>query len=520
MIERLSGQDAAFLYLETPTVHMHTLKVAVVDAAGGYSFERFRDAMSRSLHLLPPFRRRIVFPPLGLDHPSWIEDPDFDLDRHLARAQVAAPGGKRELAEVVSRIAGRQLDRSRPLWEITAIEGLAGGKVAFCAKLHHSLADGLAASALLDHLFGGAGQGCPRTLPPDPPPPRRALLAGAVRSWRRRARGLPGLVGETARGFVALARHTRGCPTVDAATPFCTPVTPFNRALSAERVFATTELPLPALKALRRRAGCTVNDVFLAVCAGALRRYLLEQGALPDRPLVVGVPKGCAGPGPTAPTGGARLSGNCVSNLFAHLPVQLADPVERLASVRRGMDEAKRRHELLGATLLRAWAEVIPPVPFAAAVRAISRLRLADRLRPPINLVVSSVPGPASPLSFEDAALTSIHSVGPILEGIGLNITAWSYAGELQIALLSCPRQIPDLWRLVDCFPDALAELERAFSPDGGTSRGTGSRRPATGDRQQAISDSEACPLPVASFLSPASCSADDSLGSRSASSG
>ena len=152
-----------------------------------------------------------------------------------------------------------------------------------------------------------------------------------------------------------------------------------------------------------------------------------------------------------------------MSNLFAHLPVQLADPAERLACVARVMDDAKKRHELLGATLLHAWAELIPPRPFAAGVRAWSRLHVANRLRPPINLVVSSVPGPAAPLSFEDARLVSIHSVGPILEGIGLNITAWSYAGELQISLLACPQQVPDLWRLVDHFPGALAELEEAF---------------------------------------------------------
>jgi diacylglycerol O-acyltransferase len=463
-MERLSGLDASFLYMETPTLHMHTLKVAVVDRGDGgedFSFENFRAVFAQCLPLLPPFRRRIVLTPLGLDHPVWIEDPDFDLDRHLTRVTLAPPGGARELAAVVSEIAERPLDRSRPLWELAVIDGLAGGRIGFVAKMHHAVADGIAAAELLMNVLSEsvvdprwAARFDPWT--PEPLPSRRRMIADAIASQARRVRGLPHLLLSTTRGARTLANHMRTSGVSDAPVPFRTPVTPFNGALTPRRVFATAVLPLDELRALRKKLDATLNDVFLAVCAGALRRYLFERGALPDQPLVAGVPAS------SLPGERGRMSGNRVSSLFTALPTERACPIARLQAIKAASQEAKRRHAALGPTMLERWSEFALPLPYATTMRAWSRLRMADRVRPPINLVVSSVPGPRAPLHLRGARLVSLHSVGPILEGIGLNLTAWSYVDGLYVGVLACPEHVPDPWRIVDHMHTSLEELKLA----------------------------------------------------------
>jgi diacylglycerol O-acyltransferase / wax synthase len=470
-MERLTGLDAGFLYSETPSLHMHTIKVAVVEPTGGaaggggpgwYSFERFRDTLAANIHRLPPFRRRLLSVPLGIDHPRWIEDRTFDIDRHLLRATAAAPGGPRELAALVSESAGKQLDRSRPLWEITAVEGLAHGRVGFIAKIHHAVADGGAANELLMNILELETGALPRAplasvapWQPEDAPSSLELLRDGSRHLARRVGGLPSLVAGPARSVRALAAHVRSSD-VAGAVPFKTPATPFNRALTPRRTFATAELPLSELRAVRRATGVTLNDVFLSVCAGALRRYLTRRSALPDRPLVAGVPSS------TALGERGRLHGNRVSNLFGLLPTHIADPLERVAVVHAAMEEAKRRQAALGPEMLASWAEYAAPFPYATMMRAWSRSGMASRVVPPINLVVSSVPGPPSPLCLGAVRLASIHSIGPILEGVGLNITAWSYVDRLLVGFLACPEHVPDPWLLVDDLEASHAELLHA----------------------------------------------------------
>jgi WS/DGAT/MGAT family acyltransferase len=460
-MEQLTGADASFLYAETPTLHMHTLKVAVVDpstAPGGYSFERVREVLSERLHLLPPFRRRIIEIPWGLSHPVWIEDPDFDIGDHLRRITAPAPGGENELGAVVSEIAGTQLDRSRPLWEITVVEGLVDGNVGFVAKLHHAIADGAAAVWLLLNALPSD------PLPPPPPehpwkperiPSRRTLVLLALRAIARNLLLFPVVVWRAILGRVAVSRRRKGGAVLP-PLPFKTPVTSFNTALTPNRIFASATVRLSDMKAVRQAFECSVNDVFLAMCAGALRRYIRERGELPDRPLVTCIPVA------TDRGGGPRFWGNRVATINTVLPLSIAEPVRRLRAIREVTEASKEELEARGLEMYQMWTELTPPRPSAWAVSQVSRYQLADRVRPPVNLVTSNVPGPPAPLHVLGASMVSIHSVGPILEGVGLNVTAWSYIDSVNFGLLACPENMPDLWSLAGHLPAALEELVQA----------------------------------------------------------
>ncbi|MGH9139453.1 MAG: WS/DGAT/MGAT family O-acyltransferase [Acidimicrobiales bacterium] len=474
-MERLSGLDASFLYTETPTLHMHTLKYALLDMSdveGGFTLERFRQVLADRLHLLPAFRRRLVEVPLGLHHAVWIDDPDFDLAAHVRRVGVPFPGGRREMDELIGQIASWPLDRRRPLWEIWVLEGLAddlddpagqppsGRTVGFLAKIHHSVADGVAAAAMLANVMSTSPEGDDAPAPgppwyPESPPSAWRLLVDAVVDAVRNLRRLPALLLRTTRALRAVARRRKHADVSPPLPVLHSPRTPFNAALTPHRSFATAELSFDDARRVKSRFGVTLNDVVLAMAAGAVRAHLEDLDALPARPLVASVPTSVDGGG----GGGTRLSGNRVSNLFTSLRTDLADPVERLLAISEVTRAAKEVQQLMGSELLLDWSEFTPPRLAAWAMRQYSRLRLADRHRPPINLIVSNVPGPREALYVAGGRLEGMWSVGPILEGVGLNITVWSYGDRLFAGLLACPEQLSDLHSLAARLPLALAEL-------------------------------------------------------------
>jgi WS/DGAT/MGAT family acyltransferase len=369
---------------------------------------------------------------------------------------VDRPGGARQLAAVVEEVAGHPLPRDRPLWEITVAEGLADGRVGVVAKIHHAVADGATSVALLLQALTDVGAGA-QTAPwrPEPLPGRLQLLRMALAAHKPRLRRLPWLLSRTVRGFREAAARRRAA-TVRPPLPLSTPRTPLNVSLTAERTFAMTTVPLEDLKLVRRAFDTTLNDVFLAVCGGALRRYLLEAGALPRRPLVASVPLA------TSP-GSPRRGGNYVDNLYVSIATDVDDPVARLRDINASSRSAKEVRAALGTDLLEERAEVVPPQLYSLTIRAWTRTKLADHLPPPVNVVLSNVAGPPELISVEGiATLEAIYSVGPILEGIGCNITAWSYAGNLHISALGCPRSLPDPWPLVSAVQESLAELIEA----------------------------------------------------------
>ncbi len=465
-MERLPGVDAGFLYMETPTLHMHTLKVAVIDVStvpDGYTFEKLQEELHARLHLLPPFRRRLVTVPMQFHHPLWIEDKDFELAKHVRRMAVPSPGTMREVEHLIGKIASTQLSRDKPLWEVTVLEGLADGSVVVVTKMHHAMADGVAASALLANVmdvtpppFDGQHLAPPPIEPwvGEPVPPRKEVFWQALLEWFHQLRLLPALLRKTARNIRAVVHARKASPVKTPRPILDTPRASFNGAITARRSFATQSLPLADFKTVREAFGVSFNDVVLAVVGGALRSWLDENGERPSGPLTAGVPVSTDDPADIA-----RLGGNRVSNMFTTLATDVDDPVERLRAIHAVTKQAKVLQNALGLDMLENWVQFTPPGPFAAFMKLYSKVRGADLHPAPFNLVVSNVPGPRIPIYIGGARLTDLFSVGPILEGIGLNVTVWSYLDRMNFSAVACPDTLPDLREIVDGLEDALGTL-------------------------------------------------------------
>jgi WS/DGAT/MGAT family acyltransferase len=460
-MQRLTGLDASFLYLETPTSHMHVAGLAIFDpstAEGGLDIAHVKEVYRSRLHLAPPFRRRLVEVPLGLHHPLWIEDPDFDLDYHIRHIAVPSPGGARELATLAGHLVALPLDRTRPLWEIWVIEGLADGNVAVLSKVHHAAIDGAAGNeltvALLDLSPEIAHHEPTEEWQPDRIPSEVELLAYAVSSLARQPFRVLRAARRTAGAVLDLRRRGREVPELEPPpAPFSAPRTRFNCSLTARRSYAFTSLPLPLAKAVRHEVGCTLNDVVLALCAGSLRSYLDKAGELPEDPLVAMVPISVRSEHQR------DAMGNHVAATLTSLATDIADPVERLEAIHAGMLAAKAQHEAIGADTLQQWAEFAAPALLGRAARLYTRMKVADRLRPPFNVTISNVPGPPFPLYSVGARMVANYPVGPIMDGAGLNVTVMSYLDQLDFGLLTCPDVAPDVWALADGLRAALDEL-------------------------------------------------------------
>jgi diacylglycerol O-acyltransferase / wax synthase len=467
-MERLSGLDASFLYLETPQRHMHVVMSTTLDPAtvpGGYTFAGVKQLIVDRIPLLPIFQRRLVEVPFHLSHPIWVDDPGFDIDFHVRLAAVPRPGGLREFADLVGDIAGRPLDRDRPLWEIWVIEGLADDHIGLVVKVHHSTVDGVSGAELLSVLFD---------LEPDPPPRDPApdvhrdthipnpveLMAQAVVARTLRPLEMTRDLVRTARGVLDVRRVRLGSehrPDLGkAALPLSAPRCSFNGSLTRRRSVAFAAIGLEDVKRVKAARGTTVNDVVLAVCTGALRSFLQEGDELPDKPLVAVVPVS------VRPTNPDIYGSNKVSSMFVQLPCQLDDPLERLEAIHQGTKGAKEEHNALGADTLQNWAEHATPNVFANAARLYSRMRLADRHRPIANLVISNVPGPDFPLYLGGAELQAGFPLGPVMDGMGVNITIMSYRGVMYWGIIACPETIPRVWSLAADIPRALDELLEA----------------------------------------------------------
>jgi diacylglycerol O-acyltransferase / wax synthase len=471
-IERLSGLDATFLYVETPSNQTHMTGVLVFDPSTmkePYSFDRMHEYVRGRLGRAPAFTRKLARVPFDVAHPIWVEDADFDLEAHLHRVAVPAPGGPRELAELAGQIAGWPLDRNRPLWDMWFVEGLAEGHVGLVAKMHHSTIDGVSGANLMMHLFD---------LEPDPPPvpvelapePQPApadleLLLWGLWSRARRPLLLPRAVADTARAGVGLVRRRLRPGAKGMAAPFTAPPTPFNAPITAHRRVAFCSVSMADVQMIRHAFGTTVNDVILALCGGAVRRWLEHHDALPDRPLVAGVPvstRDDAGGG----GGGGGFGANLISAMFVSLATDVDDPLERLQRIHEGTRNAKEEFRAVGADVLTNWTEFTGPRLFGLAVRLYSRMELADRHPPALNFIVSNVPGPPIPLYLAGGRLVALYPLGPVFDGMGLNLTVLSYMDTVGFGFLACRELIPDLGDMAGFVDGALEELKsRAKQP-------------------------------------------------------
>jgi diacylglycerol O-acyltransferase len=454
-MKRLGAWDAVLLYTETPTVHTHTLKIAVIDSSRSttFDYDRFRRTVERRLHLLEPLRYQLIDIPFRLHHPMWRENALVDLDYHLRRVRAAAPGGRRELDAAIGEIASVPLDRSRPLWEFHLVEGLAGGRCAVVAKVHHALADGVASANLMAHCIDAPyGTATERDLPPADPEPRRGeLIAAAIRDHGAQLRGLPRLIGDTTTGIRRVRRDRPERDEAEART-FHSPPTFINHALSAKRLFASAVLPLSDVKETGKALGVTINDLMLAITAGALRQLLLEHGDSADRPLIASAPIS-TDPSPD------RLSGNRFGSMMVSLPVDSDNPIERVRRVHRSARAAKDATRRLGPDLLNRWAAYMPPPLAPAVMRWASRRDIRNKL---FNVPLSNVKGPRERGYIADAPLTEVYSSGPLMMGSALNITVWSYVDQIGIGVLTDDRTFGDPHEVTDAMYAEFLQIRTA----------------------------------------------------------
>ncbi|MGA5465063.1 WS/DGAT/MGAT family O-acyltransferase [Mycobacterium sp. NPDC050041] len=456
-MRRLNGVDALMLYSETPEIHMHTMKIGILDVSGvpgGFSMEMFRRIAGPRLQALTPLRLQLVDIPLRVHHPMWCENAEIDLDYHVRSVRVRAPGGRRELDELIGEIASTPLDRSRPLWEMYLAEGLTDDRIAIIHKVHHVLADGTASANQMARAL--APEAPPETTVAASAPELRttgSLLAAAGRDHARLVRRLPRLMRETAAGVAEVRRDVkkRGRHP-DLARNFAPPPTFINHVVSPVRRFATTPLALADVKEAAAALGVTLNDVVLATVSGALRELLLRYDGKADQPLIAGVPVSID-PSPD------RLVGNEFSYLTPSLPTHVEDVGERVRLTALSTSIAKETHRLLGPTLVASWLNYLPPQVTPPLFRFQGRRVESSTI---MNLTVSNVRGPARPGRVEGAAVTEIYSVGPLVAGSGMNVTVWSYVDQLNVSVLTDDRTLADPHEATDAIRRAFCEIRAA----------------------------------------------------------
>jgi WS/DGAT/MGAT family acyltransferase len=458
--KRLSAQDAAFLYLERPTMHMHVAGLAVLDPStrpdGRLRFEDLVAVITSRLHLVPRFRQKVVFVPGNVARPLWVDDEDFDIEFHLRRAAIPPPGGRRELADYVQRVHARPLDRQKPLWEIYFIEGLEDGLVAILSKVHHAMIDGISGIDIATVMFDFSPEPAalkPKSWTPDPEPSRMQLLTDAL---REQVTDPVGAMATTARSVVsAPSTAVRGLGSVvsgvrDLLGKGTPPRGPFDRRIGSGRRFAMTEAPVYRFKEIKDALGGTVNDVVLASVAGGLHKMLLARGEeTRDRRLRAMVPV-------SVRTNAEKMAlGNRVSMIFVDLPVGAASPQKRLALVREETKHIKDSMMALSAEAIMNLGTWAPPTLHALAARLVTRNRF-------FNLVISNVPGPQVPMYIAGARMLVNYPVMPLADNVGLSVAVTSLAGVMGFGFTGDWDATPDIDDLALFVEESIAELSKA----------------------------------------------------------
>jgi diacylglycerol O-acyltransferase len=468
-MQSLSGLDSSFLYLETDSQPMHVGGLNVYE--GSLAFEDFKAFLAARLPLAPRLTQRLVQVPLSFDHPYWVDDPDFDLDLHLHHAALPRPGDWRALRQLASRIFGQKLDRTRPLWEFVFVEGLDAipqmpkGSVAVISKIHHAAIDGASGAAILGLLFDVTKK--PRKIPTVPPkevaplPSDLTLLRRSTMNFIKRPLKLPGLLLETAKSTWKAGRLSRVQSSDIPRSIFNAPPSILNQSISAKRLWNTALLDLKRVKALRSGvSGATLNDVVLAICTGALRRYLLEKDALPDKPLVAMVPVS------TRTSEEQQDMGNQVSAMLVQLPTDQADPVIQLQKIHLHTQQGKSYQNAIGAKQLIDYAEFIPFALGSQATRLYTRMHVSRYHRPFFNLVITNVPGPQVPLYMNGHKMLAHMGMAPVFDGMGLIMPVFSYDGVISISPTVAANVMPDVDLFARYIREAANDLEHHLVPN------------------------------------------------------
>ena len=479
--QQLSGIDASFLYLETPETPMHVAGLTyfeLPESFEGSFYQHFRKFFEGRLHTIPIFSKRLAPSLYDLDHPGWVDEPEIDLDYHLRETTLPAPGSEAQLEEVIARLHANTLDRSRPLWQFYIITGLANGQGVLYSKVHHAAVDGGAGMAINKALYDVTV--VPREVPPPPPKTTGAkaapiapisvdplkgitdimgnMMRQQLKMWEAAPEILSSMTnaflgkpGEMPKALGTLQSLISQLPTLNA------PRTPFNATITRERSYAARTISLTDAKAVAKASGAKLNDVVLAICGGALRRYLQEKGQLPDKPLIAGVPISLREPGDTR-------QNNQVSGMLCQIATDIADPAERLKAILKSSSEAKQIAGTFRDAVPQDFAFVGAPILLQLMMLVYGRSGLADKIPMPMNVTISNVPGPPMPLYCAGAKVTALHPVSIPAHGAALNITVQSYMDALNFGLTADRRAVPDVGRLGDYLVEAATELTKAVA--------------------------------------------------------
>ncbi|MCX7553572.1 wax ester/triacylglycerol synthase family O-acyltransferase [Marinicella sp. S1101] len=462
-MQPLSGLDSSFLYLETDTQPMHVGSVNVYE--GSLSFEDFKSFLLERLPLAPRLFQRLVQVPMSIDHPYWVDDPNFDIDMHLHHTALPRPGDWQALRKLASRIFAQKLDRNRPLWEFVFVEGLdqisqvPKGSVAVISKIHHAAIDGASGAAIMGLLFDVTEK--PRKIPAMPLPDAEALpgdftlIRRSAMNYIKRPFKLPGLLLETAKSTWKAGRLSRVQSKEIPRSILNAPPSILNQPVTSKRLWNSTLLDLQRVKDLRVGAkGATLNDVVLTICTGALRRYLHEKDALPEKPLVAMIPVS------TRTEGEQDDMGNQVSAMLVQLPTTEADPVKQLQKVHQHTDQGKAYQNAIGAKQLIDYTEFIPFALGSAATRMYTRMNVSNHHRPFFNLIITNVPGPQIPLYMNGHKMLANMGMAPVFDGMGLIMPVLSYNGTLSISPTVAANVMPDVDLFTQYIRESANELE------------------------------------------------------------
>jgi diacylglycerol O-acyltransferase len=501
---KLSAMDASFLYLETPEMPMHVGSMAIFRLPEGYKgdfFEDFKAMIASRLHIAPILKARLEKAPLDIDHPSWVEDDQFDIDRHIFRASLPAPRDRATLERIVGWMHAKLLNRARPLWEFYVFEGMKDNEIGLYSKMHHACIDGGAGAALTNMIYD---------LTPVPrhvePPAERAkvgqeprdiaatLLDSYQQLWREpfnasaAAKGielprsgksdLGSILFDNAMFQIENAIKFAGnVPTLlksvsdvvgkitdpksrESIAGMMSPPTVLNKQISSERSFAGVSIPLSRAKALAKAANGKLNDVVLAISSGVVRRYLVERGALPTKSMTAAVPISLREEGNTD-------SNNQVFGMICSIATNVEDPRTRLETIIAQSTKSKEISHPLRALMPQVQNVSMLGAPILVQILALlySRTNLSDVLPPAANITVSNVPGPRQTLYAAGAELLHIFPVSISTHGLALNITVQSYRDQLDFGFIAGANIIPHVQVLCDLVPEEFAALEAAFAP-------------------------------------------------------
>jgi WS/DGAT/MGAT family acyltransferase len=501
---KLSAMDASFLYLETPEMPMHVGSMAIFRLPEGYQgdfFEEFKAMIASRLHIAPILKSRLEKAPLDIDHPSWVEDDQFDIDRHIFRASLPAPRDRATLERIVGWMHAKLLNRARPLWEFYVFEGMKDNEIGLYSKMHHACIDGGAGAALTNMIYDLTP--VPRAI--EPPTERakvgqepRDIAANLIDSyqqlWRQpfdasaAAKGieLP-RSGKSDLGSILFdnamfqienaVKFAGNVPTLlksvsevvgkiadpksrDSIVGMMSPPTLLNKQISSERSFAGVSISLSRAKAVAKAAGGKLNDVVLAISSGVVRRYLMERGALPSKSMTAAVPISLREEGNTD-------SNNQVFGMICSIATNVEDPKARLETIIAQSTKSKEISHPLRALMPQVSNVSMLGAPIMVQILALlySRSSLSDVLPPTANITVSNVPGPRQTLYAAGAELLHIFPVSISTHGLALNITVQSYRDQLDFGFIAGANIIPHVEVLCGLVPEEFAALEAAFAP-------------------------------------------------------